>query len=130
MFHRPSFSFSSQSDCFSGLDSSLRRRPIIPMMMNVTVGGELLTHSLTDGTRRADRTRISPRSSLSFLTLRSNHSLGAWGTLGISHTQYVRICLKPRGKTQQSTSVYEAFEFILFLRANYNCHKNITTIFS
>lgn len=39
------------------------------------------TYSFTNGSRRAHRARVSTLSPLTLLTLRSNHSLGAWWTL-------------------------------------------------
>lgn len=49
--------------------------------MKVGVGDRMLTYSLADGTLRAHRAGVSTLSSLSFFTLGSNHSLGAWWTL-------------------------------------------------
>lgn len=50
-------------------------------VMKVGVGDRMLTYSLADGTLRAHRAGVSTLSSLSFFTLGSNHSLGAWWTL-------------------------------------------------
>lgn len=40
-----------------------------------------MTYSFPKRSRRAHRTRVSTLSSLTLLTLRSNHSLGAWWAL-------------------------------------------------
>lgn len=58
------------------------------------VGGRMLTYSFTEGTLRSDRARVSTLSSLSFFTLRSNHSLGTWWALKVEQEMAENV-MKP-----------------------------------